>query len=395
MRLFLKLGLLTVCAALLGGAASVRADTLTLGVSSPGARFSPGTWAGRDGRGGTESRRTWNNGAWCEWRWTTDAPQPTAVLQITNPTPGSAVSLFLDGALTDNLPVPSSGGIPVPGLSGPGPHTLRVYTRNSPQEKRWSGENAYTVTGLAVDSRASPLPASPRRTWVLVVGDSITEGIQADNGRDSSLRDYAFLLAQGLDAAGVDVGVSACGYSGWLRPGDAGGDVPAYFPPGGTGGRWSRIDSRTSLLDTHGHLSADGGVGQEPEMVLLNYGVNECLSGSDLGQMQASVSGAMAALRQAAPRARILLLVPPGLADTRIYPQGPRYIEALRAGAAEYQKRYPAETSVQTLDLGVPVARALGSPAYGGGVHPGAAGHAFLAPRLLQAVLSALSHRQP
>jgi len=28
----------------------------------------------------------------------------------------------------------------------------------------------------------------------LIVGDSITEGIQADDGADNSLRDYAFLV---------------------------------------------------------------------------------------------------------------------------------------------------------------------------------------------------------
>ena len=151
------------------------------------------------------------------------------MLQVTNQTSGSAVSYFLDGALTDNVAVPAHGGIALTGLSGSGRHTLLVYTRNSVQNDRWSGKNAFTVTGLILDEGARPLPAVVARPWALIVGDSITEGIQADNGRDSALSDYSFLVGQGLMAAGYDYAVSACGYSGWIRPGDAAGDVPAYF----------------------------------------------------------------------------------------------------------------------------------------------------------------------
>jgi len=388
----LLLVLLLACA---GSAA--RAD-VTLGVSSPAARFSPGNWAGDAGRGGASRRVTWNNGAWCLWRWTTTAPAPRATLQIANPTPGSAVSYFLDGALTDNVPVPISGGIPLAGLTAPGGHTLLVYTRNSPQVGRWAGPNAYTVSGLTLDDGAKPLPVLSARPWVLLVGDSITEGIQADNGGDDALADYAFLVGRGLGAAGYDLGVSACGYSGWLRPGDAGGDVPPYFPihggPVRSGqARWDRIDAHTSLLDARGHLSARGGVGEEPDAVLINYGVNECLSGSDSADMKASVTGALLALRRAAPRAQLLVLVPPGLPDARIYPRGPAYIAALRAGIAAYQVAHPADTKAALIDLGPDIARALGSPAYGGGVHPHAAGHAALAPLVLQALLCRLPER--
>jgi len=364
---------------------------VTLGVTSPAARFSPATWAGNAGRGGSVSRTSWNNGAWCEWRWTTPAARPAATLQLTNPTRGSAVSYFLDGALTDNVPVPASGGIPVEGLTGPGPHTLRVYLRNSPQADRWHGANACTVTGLVVDDGAKPLPTLPRQPWVLMVGDSITEGIQADGGRDSNLSDYSFLVGEGLKGAGYDTAVSACGYSGWLRPGDAGGDVPGYFlgDPAAQS-RWNWIDAKTSLLDTRGHLSGWGGTGEEPAAILLNYGVNECLSRTPPAALSASVTGALTALHRAAPSARLLVLIPPGLADPRIYPNGQTYLAALNAGFNAYHKAHPADTKTVRLDFGPSVARALGSPAYGGGVHPNVAGHAFLAPILLRAMLAHL-----
>ena len=369
-------------------ATSARAD-VTLPVNSPSVRFSPATWAGDTGRSGALRRVTWNNGAWCEWRWSTTSAHPHATLQITNATPGSAVSYFLDGALTDNAPVPASGGLALVGLTGPGAHTLTVYTRNSRQEDRWSGTNAYTVTGLTLDAESKPLTAPPLRPWILLIGDSITEGIQADAGRDSSLQDYSFLLGQGLNAFGFDYAVSACGYSGWLRPGDARGDVPAYFPETGEA-RWNKIDAHTSLLDTRGHLSADGGVGQEPAAILLNYGVNECLSGTDTAAMQSSIGNTLTALRLAAPRAWLLVLVPPGLADTRVYPNGSGYIAALQAALAAYRAVHPTDRRTVLLDLGPSVAHALASPLYGGGVHPNAAGHAYLAPLLLQAVLSRL-----
>ena len=361
-----------------------RAD-VTLPVSSPAARFSPATWAGDGG-----SRRTWNNGAWCAWHWTTTSARPTATLLLTNPTPGSAVSYFLDGALTDNVPVPSSGGITITGLNSPGPHTLTVYTRNSRQDDRWRGLNSYTVTGLTLDDGATPTPAPPLRPWVLIVGDSITEGIQADDGADNSLRDYAFLVGQGLNAAGFDYAASACGYSGWLRPGDAQGDVPAYFLAPSGAGRWNKINADTSLLDPRGHLSAYGKTSQEPAAILLNYGVNECLSRSDEAAMKESVTSALAALRRAAPAAQILVLVPPGLADARVYPNGPAYIAALKAGFTAYHAASPTDRRTVLVDLGPDVAHALASPAYGGGVHPHAAGHAYLAPLVLQALLHRL-----
>ena len=374
-----------------------RAEVM-LGVTSPAVRFSPGVWAGDAGRGGAKSRTTWNSGAWCVWRWTTAAAHPSATLRLANPTPGSAVSYFLDGTLTDAVPVPASGGIAIQGLTAPGPHTLRVFTRHSRQEARWAGGNAFTVSGLTLDDGAAPLTLPPRRPWILIVGDSITEGIGAGEGTgagdgDSALADYSFLVGRGLEAAGYDPAVSACGYSGWLRPGDAHGDVPAYFPPSGEA-RWNKINARVSLLDGRGHLSGWGGMGEEPAAILLNYGVNECLSGTDPAALSVSVTGALTALRRAAPHARLLVLVPPGLADTRVYPAGPRTIAALDSGVAAYRRTHPADKNAVQIDLGAGTAHALASPAYGGGVHPNAAGHAFLAPLVLQAVLRFLPHNR-
>ncbi len=377
-------------------------QSVTIPVNSPAARFSPGNWAGDAGRGGSAFRVTWNNGAYCAFYWSTTSASPTATLDIADPTDGATVAYFLDGRLTDNVPVPASGGVPIAGLAGSGNHSLTVYTRSSPQTRRWDRGNAFTVTGLTLDAGSVPGAAPAPRPWVEIVGDSIAEGIMADNGRDSSLSDYSFLVGQGLRQAGFDSGVSACGYSGWLRPGDAHGDVPGFYAVTGSvdgkGGlhddarsRWDKIDSRTSLLDSRGRLSGYGSAGQEPAAILLNYIVNEALSGSSLSDAQASVTQGLAALRGAAPNALIFVLVPPGLYDTTIYKTGPAYVAALKAGVAAYHAAHPRDGRLVVCDLGPDVSHALASPAYGGGVHPNAAGHAFLAPLVLQALLKGLS----
>jgi hypothetical protein len=319
-------------------------------------------------------------------------------LHITNRTAGSAISYFVDGNLTDNVAVPAEGGIPIQGLSGAGPHTLVVYTRNSPQTARWQGANAYNVTGLTVEDGATPTTAPPLRPWVLIVGDSITEGIQADaNGRDSSLSDYAFLAGQGLNEHGYDYTVSACGWSGWIHPGDGDGDVPGYYAltsPGGTydmaNSRWNHIDAHTSLLDAHGHISADGATGREPAAIVTNYIVNEALHDAVPADVQRSVTGALTALRQAAPDALLFILVPPGLQNTRVYPKAAPYLAALREGVAAYRATHPKDKRIVLVDLGPEVANALASPAYGGGVHPHASGQAYMAAHILPPLLERL-----
>lgn len=381
-------GFLVIAGLLVSVMGSRARAEVTLSVDSPAARFSPGNWAGDTGRGGSAFRRTWNNGAWCEFQWITPAEHPVAKLLLNNQTPGSTICYFLDGALTVNVAVAAKGDIPLAGLAGSGSHTLIVYTNASQQTARWEGANAYVVTGLIVDDGSAALAPPPVRPWVLIVGDSITEGI----GSGGSLGDYAFLVGQGLRGRGFDTGVTACGYSGWIRPGDARGDVPPYYAVhdgkyAEAASRWNKIDSHTSLLDGSGHLSGQGKEGQEPAAILINYIVNETLSSANRADAQASVTGCLAALRKAAPDAVIVVLVPPGLADTRIYPTGAAYITALRDGVATYQTTNPADKKIEFLDLGPEVAHALASQPYGGGVHPNPAGHAFQAPLILQALL--------
>lgn len=396
------------------GAIPASAQGVTIPVDSPAFHFSPGNWSGDAGRGGSRYRQTWNNGAYFTVTWSTTSGNPSCALLIDNTDlkPTGAISYSIDGALTDNIAVPKdspTAAIPIP-VSGAGKHTLTVYTRNSEQHDRWvkggSGTNVLRIAGIQLDAQSEPVKARKSASWILIVGDSITEGIEADNGADSTLADYSHILGESLKTTfDMDYCVSACGCSGWIRPGDFTGDVPAYCAvssshdgKGGAyddaGSRWNKIDGRTSLLDAHGHLSGYGGVGQEPTVILINYMVNECLSGASPSDAQASVTQALTALRRAAPDATIYLLIPPGIHNTRIYPKGAAYLDALRNGYDTYLASHRKDQGCILLDLGQGMSDLLASPLYGGGVHPHVYGHAAIAATILPATILPITLKQ-
>ena len=386
-------------------------NALTIPVDSSAVHFSPGNWAGDHGRAGHLYRITWNNGAWCTWKWTQNSSGSRVRLLISNGIPGSAVSYFADGKLVENVPVPATGGIDIAGIAGQGKHVLTVYTSFSQQLSRWGDSNSFTISGLVVPPGSTVAKKRmPRRPWVMIVGDSITEGI----GTPSNLNDYSFLVGQGLDRLGYDTCVTACGYSGWIQPGDASQDVPGYYivhgSVNGRGGvydpqsRWNKVDLSTSLLDSQGHISGDGTIGNQPDAIVFNYGTNECLHGAALSDTTSSITRSLAALRKAAPHAVIVVAIPFGLYSKDIYPNGMKYIDAIRRGVALYTGQSAhdfwnpvtlgakpvSHKNVFGIDLGVGVSDAISSVPYGGGIHPNTAGHAYLASVFLAALVPIL-----
>lgn len=402
---------LSAAALLALGAIPASAQRVTIPVDSPAFHFSPGNWSGDAGRSGSLYRQTWNSGAYFTVTWSTTSASPSCAILFDNTglQPAAAISYSIDGALTDNIAVPMDAPtavVPIP-VAGAGRHSLTVYVRNSAQRDRWvkggSGTNVVRIAGVRLDAQSEPVKAQKGASWVLIVGDSITEGVEADNGADSNLADYSHILGESLKMElGLEYCVSACGYSGWIRHGDATGDVPAYYAisdsHNGKGGayddaesRWNKIDGRTSLLDARGHLSGYGGEGQEPTTILINYMVNECLSGANPSDAQASVTQALTALRKAAPDATIYLLIPPGIHNIRIYPQGAAYLDALRNGYDAYMAAHRKDQGCVLLDLGQGMSDLLASPLYGGGVHPHVYGHAAIAAAILPASLKHIS----
>jgi hypothetical protein len=393
-RLFL-LSLLLISPALCRAQDATPAATV-IPVKSPAFVFSPGNWAGDEGRGGALYRQSWNSGAYFRVSWTTTGTPGKITLLLDTSVPGAELKNLpnltynIDGTWKGDVPYSREISIaPNPQL---GAHTLTVYLQSSPQADRWgtqgtSAANGLRVTGLRVEGASAPLPSQPRPKWALEIGDSITEGI----GTDGNLSDYSYFVGQALHTQGYEYCVSACGYSGWICKGDGTRDVPAYYSVAGSlngeGGtyddaasRWNKIDANHSLLDAKGHLSAYGQTGQAPSVITINYGTNEAFSQANVSDLQASITQGLTALRQAAPDAQIFLIIPFGQMN----------VKAIGAALKAYQSAHPKDKNVSLINLGPGIAQGLADNGYWGGVHPNLRGHATFAAQILAALQARL-----
>lgn len=376
------------------GVNTTGADAVTIPVDSPAFLFSPGNWTGDKGRGGSLYRQTWNPGAYLRVYWSSTSPNPTASLLLdTSSYDGTfgppELTYNVDGLWTAN--VPSKNEINIAKLAGAGNHVLTVYFTTSEQRDRWgspgtSGKNVLRVTGLKVDAGAKAQTAVSGSKWILEIGDSITEGSGAGEGRSDNLSCYSYFVGQAMQTQGYEYGVSACGWSGWLRRGDnPPGDVPAYYmvsgSTNGSGGvyddsasRWNKLDGNNhSLLDSRGRLSGYGTTGQEPAIITINYGTNDDFMKANVSDVQASVTQCLAALRRAAPDTHIFVIIP---FEQFEVPQ-------IKAGVLAYQVANPKDAKVTIIDLGKAAGRSLDDNGYWGGVHPNMRGHAVFAARLV------------
>ena len=369
--------------------------TTTISVDSSAFVFSPGNWVGDDGRGGKVFRQTWNPGAYFRVTWESDTNAVPTLLLDTSPhgKPFGAPKLAycLDGIW--NGDVPCAVEIPLEGARSSGRHVLAVFLKTSAQMNRWgsegvSGRNVLRVTGLRIGTGGKPISGVVRTKWVLIVGDSITEGVGA-----YELECYSHLVGEALMTQGYEYGVSACGWSGWLNKGDnPPGDVPGYYvvrnSAGGEGGqyfdaesRWNKIDANHSLLDANGHISASGAIGQEPSVILINYGTNDALWKQNASDVQASMSQCLFALRKAAPDARIVILIPFGQYKAK---------ELYRA-VNEFKTACPDQRRLSVIDLGQDAARALTvKKGYWGGLHPNPRAHATFAAKIVAQLMATL-----
>jgi hypothetical protein len=354
--------------------------TINIPVNSPAFQFSPGNWKGDTGRGGSVYRQTWNVGAWFKFQFNASS-SPTATLLLPSTSTGVNLAIFVNGVLTNN--VAATGNVTINNLVANATNNITVYIENSPQTSRWNnGTNTLQVQGMQIDSASTAGTVTPNPKWGLIVGDSITEGIQANAGAASFTMDYSFYVTQALDKLGYDVGINACGYSGWLRPGDSGGDVPAYYlVSSGTysdaGSRWNKIDQGVSILDSNGQISAYGSTNTTPSFIFINYGTNEMINGSSSTDLITAIQGCLTALRAAAPNAWLLMCVPFGM-----YYNSSTYPTYIKQGFNNYQAANPVDNKVALLDLGAGFSSMLNNSQYmnPGNVHPLQMGHALIAP---------------
>ncbi|MFT8804521.1 MAG: GDSL-type esterase/lipase family protein [Acetobacter aceti] len=375
-------------------------------VDSPAFVFSPGNWKGDSGRTGSGWRRTWNVGAYLRFGVKTGA-SPSVVLHLGPSASAGTVLTFTNGAsMTWSK---AAGDVTIPGLAANASNVIAMRFDLTPQSARWAnGANNLLISGATIDggSVISALSVLPKG-WVLIVGDSITEGIMANAGKDDFSYGYTSQLMDALAVAGYELCVSACGYSGYLVTGDTTKDVPPYYQvtgsSGGQGGafnasgsRFGLIDSDTSLLDSAGHLSGWGQTGQEPAAVIVNYGTNEALSTNggpwSTSDFTAAMVQCMAAHRAKAPNAWLMPMMPVGFYYSGEY--DPKWLSAFNQAVSLYRSTYPSDTKVAVIDIGSDLSnriQANSSYINTGDVHPNALGHALIGATVSAQVLKILT----
>lgn len=385
-----------------------------LGVTSIAAKFSPGNWKGDSAtapayRGGTVYRQTWNPGAWCSFTILASAT-PAVYLQLNNTSALNTVmlSIKINGALYDNISTNLVTNLLVQNVLPSQINTIEFILHNSGQVARWhtgSEYNYWQVTGLLVDSGTVAANAPSALPWGLVVGDSITEGQYAGaSSTDSATCCYSYFLRKALPQ--YDVGLSACGFSGFLHTGDSSNDVPAYYVVSGgayneSTSRWDKIDSGVSLLDSASQLSSYGLTGTPPSWIVVNYGTNDVIYGSGYAasDVRLSAKGAITALRAAAPNAIIFWIIPFGLRFTAVYSQYTNYavnLAALLGGASDYQAANPTDKNFVIVDGQQEFANTINCSPYptSNYVHPNGSGHGLAASQVvIPAIKTALMQR--
>lgn len=379
-----------------GSGAAQEVASHTIPVDSPAFTFSPGNWSGDDGRSGSVFRQTWNPGAYFRVTWESEAEQELTLLLDTSthgePFGSPRLAYSLDGVWQGN--VACAEEIPLQGARTSGKHELVVFLKSSQQRNRWgsageSGRNVLRVKGLKIGkAEVKPLTGNGGKKWALIVGDSITEGIGANE-----MECYSHLVGEALRTRGYEYCISACGWSGWLNKGDnPPGDVPGYYvvknSVDGRGGeyidsesRWNKIDANHSLLDANGRISGYGGVEQEPSMILINYGTNDSLHKQNPGDVRASMKQGLLALRNAAPDAYLFVLIPFGQFQA----------EELYEAVETFKQARPDDGRIKVIDLGADVKRALGvKNGYWGGLHPNPRAHATFAAKIIPQILEVI-----
>lgn len=353
----------------------------TITVDSLAFQFSPGNWKGDTGRGGSIYRQTWNPGAWVKFRFTASGT-PTATLLLPTTTTGVTLAIFVNGILTDS--VAATGNVTISNLIASAVNDITVYHNGAPQSSRWNnGTNTIQVQGIDLDSASVAGTITPQSKWGLIIGDSITEGI----GVSEFIQGYSYYVAQSLNNLGYDVGISACGWSGWIHTGDGNpGDVPGYYVvTNGTysepSSRWNKIDQGVSLLDSNSKISSYGSTNTSPDFIWINYGTNEAIYGISTSDMMTSIQSGLTALRTAAPNAWLLMTVPFGLYYNSSYAT---YVSSIKTAFNNYLSANPTDTKAALLDLGNTFSNVINNSGFIGSdhVHPTERGYAVIAPHV-------------
>lgn len=355
-------------------------------VSNGAFAFSPGNWVGNSNQRGPSGAtvgniaRTWNTGAYFRFTWNASASPTLSLIWNSSSTSSANVSYLLNGNTTNIVSGVGSTSITVSTPSAS--NTLEVYfSSKSFTALNWNlGTDQLIIAGALLDAGSTAGTASYNTKWVQLVGDSITDGSEANNGAFNAIYDYSFYLGQGLRKQGYEYSVSAAGNNGWLQQGGGLSDIPDYYyTSGGTYtdslSRWNKVDLGVSLLDSNGQMSAYGGLGSTPSAIFLHMGTNDARVGSNTTDTQNSVQQYLTAARAAAPQAIIIVYIPPYL-----YSNGKSsWLTAVKNGISSYQTANPGDNRVIMMDSGATFQNTISNnPFTGDGLHPNIQGNGLM-----------------
>ncbi|GBQ23536.1 hypothetical protein AA0472_1132 [Acetobacter estunensis NRIC 0472] len=368
---------------------AVTQNTTLVPITDKSILFSPSGWTGDTGRGGSVYRKSIWNGAWFEFTWTASAVSPSAVLKMGNASAPNSLNIFVNGA--PQLRQIANADITLSNIIPGGQNTAKVFLAyTDPTVLGWAVTARYAagsvgnvqLPSIQIDSASTPGTARALRPYVVYFGDSITEGVHANNVVDQASNYYgdngcchSFMFLQGLDELGYDLCIKAAGGIGFLYgPGDGG--VPAFNTS------WDMLDSANSVLDSDGHWSGYGDTNTMPTAFILNMGYNDATHYNST-QFQAAIQAAITNLRGSAPDAWIIVTIPFSMRDHNSSQTA--LIPVYQAAVTAYQAANPTDTKVQLWDFGEDIARlvnlGVGTMEAADKDHPTLRAHSMIAPR--------------
>ena len=230
---------------------------------------------------------------------------------------------------------------------------------------RWENPGVgISITGIEIDNGAHSFRPVSRPQRLLVFGDNISEGFGAlGEGRNrvdisDALVSYVQDVAEYLEA---ELGLVAFSGQGWERNGNGG--IPRFHQANGEQA-WRDYHSGNSRLP----------LSPEPDYILLMQGTNDGIVGVADGRVIEGVQSWLEAIREQAPSAQIMVLVP----------FGGFMREALAEGVANYLEAHQ-DPQVHFIDLGEAAEELVASLSFDE-VNPNIDGHAALAELLIEAL---------
>ncbi len=372
----------------------------SIAANSPMCVTSPFNWKGGGTdtgmvatRGGT-TRSSWNVGAYISCTWTAGASNPAASIVFGSFSTNARVAYNLNGTITSG--VTPSGTVTLSGLTAGAVENLDIYITcsaacNNTAGATWgSTVNSVQFQGMQIDTASTAGTEVVPTKNILEWGDSIECGFRSDGATtDNYLHGHAYAVMQQLRAQGYGVGESCSSGNGYIHLGNVNGDVPGLYAvtgsSGGIGGtlgtsRWNMIDSGVSMLDSIGHLSAYGLVGQEPYAIVISMGGNEANYALSTSDTQASASQFLPSLRSAVLASTKIIdevEIPLEALTWTGYHSG-AYLTAVVNGMQAYKTAHASDINTSIVDFGTGLANQIyisSNSNTNDGTHPDIAGH--------------------